>query len=259
MNELFFSYVPGRSFLHRLDPRTKLISIMLLSIVVLRASDLQDIVVLFGVFLVFSLPADLGIRHHFKALRPLLLFFLFIFLVQSMSSEGEYIFSMGMIGISYEGIWKGVLVTSRFILLVLFASILISTTSPAFLSLGIERMLRLLPLSLLGISSHDLSIMMSISMRFVPLLHMNFEQIVQAQVSRGMDLRRHPLKGVSSLMVPMVHSTLRMAEDISMAMESRCYQGIYRTSMFELKMRKEDIFSLLIVMIFVILFFHLQM
>jgi len=259
MNEFFFSYVPGRSFLHRLDPRTKLLSTMLLSIVVLRASDFQDIAALSSVFLVFSLPAKLGIRHHFKALRPMLLFFLFIFLVQSMFSGGESIFSMGMLGISYEGLWKGALVTSRFILLVLFASLLISTTSPALLTLGIEKMLRPLPLSLLGISSHDLAIMMSISMRFVPLLHISLEQIAQAQVSRGMDLRRNPLKGVSSLAVPMVHSTLRMAEDMSMAMESRCYQGIYRTSMFELKMHKEDLSSLLIVVAIVTSILYLQM
>lgn len=259
MNEFFFSYVPGRSFLHRLDPRTKLLSTMLLSIVVLRASDFQDIAALSSVFLVFSLPAKLGIRHHFKALRPMLFFFLFIFLVQSMFSGGESIFSMGMLGISYEGLWKGALVTSRFILLVLFASLLISTTSPALLTLGIEKMLRPLPLSLLGISSHDLAIMMSISMRFVPLLHISLEQIAQAQVSRGMDLRRNPLKGVSSLAVPMVHSTLRMAEDMSMAMESRCYQGIYRTSMFELKMHKEDLSSLLIVVAVVTSILYFQM
>lgn len=259
MNEVFFSYVPGGSFLHRLDPRTKLISVMLLSIVVLRASDFQDIVVLSSAFLVFSLPAKLGIGHHLKALRPMLLFFLFIFVVQSMFSEGESIFSIGMLGISYEGLWKGVLVTSRFILLVLFASLLISTTSPALLTLGIEKMLRPLPLSPLGISSHDLAIMMSISMRFVPLLHMGLEQIAQAQISRGMDLRRNPLKGVSSLAVPMVHSTLRMAEDMSMAMESRCYQGIYRTSMFELKMHKEDFSSIFIVAAIVSLYFYLQM
>lgn len=259
MNKMFFSYIPGESFLHRLDPRTKIISVMLLSIVILRASDFQDIFVLSVVFLVFSLPAKLGIRHHLQSLRPMLFFFLFLFIVQSIFSGGESIFSMGMLGISYEGLWKAALVTSRFILLVLFASLLISTTSPALLTLGIEKMLRPLPLSLVGVSSHDLAIMMSISMRFVPLLHMNLEQILQAQASRGMDLRRNLLKGVSSLAVPMVYSTLRMAEDMSLAMESRCYQGLYRTSMFELKMHKEDISSLFMVVAIVISFFFLHM
>lgn len=259
MNEMFFSYVPGESFLHRLDPRTKLMSVMLLSIIVLQASAFEEIIGLSGIFLVFSLPAKLGISHHLRSLRPMLFFFLFLFIVQSMFSGGERIFSMGMLGISYEGLWKAALITSRFILLILFASLLISTTSPAVLTLGIEKMLRPLPLSLIGISSHDLAIMMSISMRFVPLLHMSLEQILQAQVSRGMNMRRNPLKGLSSLVVPMIHSTLRMAEDMSMVMESRCYQGVYRTSMFELKMHKEDLLSIFIVVAIVTLFFYLHM
>jgi energy-coupling factor transport system permease protein len=257
MNELFFSYIPGKSFLHRLDPRTKLISVMLLSIVVLRASSFQDIILLLCIFLVFALLTKLGIRHHLISLRPMLLFFTFIFTVQAMFSGGESILSIGPLGISSEGLWKGGLVTSRFILLVLFASLLISTTRPALLTLGIERMLRPLPLSLWGISSYDLAIMMSISMRFVPLLRGSLEQIAEAQISRGMDLHRYPLKGVSSMAVPMIHNTLRMTEDLAMAMESRCYQGIHRTSMFELKMHKEDWSSLFIVASIVTLFFYL--
>jgi energy-coupling factor transport system permease protein len=232
---------------------------MLLSVVVLRASSFQDMVLLSSAFLLFALLAKQGIKHHLNSLRPMLLFFIFIFLVEVMFSESEGSFYLGPLGVSYEGLWKGMLVTSRFILLVLFASLLISTTRPALITLGIERMLRPLPLSLLGISSYDLATMMSISMRFVPLLHMSLEQILQAQVSRGMDLRRNLLKGVSSLAIPMVYSTLRMAEDMSLAMESRCYQGFYRTSMFELKMHKEDISSLFIVVAIVISFFFLQM
>lgn len=253
MNELFFSYLPGKSILHRLDPRTKLVSVMLLSIVVLRASTFQVLGLLFCLFFLLSLLARLGFLHHLNSLRPMLLFFIFIFAVQAMSSEGESILSVGPLGISSAGIWKGSLVTSRFILLVLFASLLLSTTSPAFLTLGIEKMLRPLPLSLLGISSYDLAIMMSISMRFVPLMYRNLSQILQAQISRGMDLNRHPLRGVSSMAVPMIYSTMRMAEDLAMAMESRCYQGFYRTSMFELKMHKMDYMCLLIV-VFIVIF-----
>lgn len=258
MNELFFSYIPGKSVLHRLDPRTKLVSVMLLSIVVLKASVFQDIVLLSSVFLLFAILAKLGIRHHLNSLRPMLLFFIFIFSVHAIFSGGESIFSIGPLGISYEGLWKGALVTSRFILLVLFASLLISTTSPSLLTLGIERILRPLPLSLLGVSSHDLAMMMSISMRFVPLLHGSLEQTVQAQVSRGMDLRRNPLKTIPSIAIPMIHNTLRMTEDLAMAMESRCYQGIHRTSMFEPEMHKEDWSSLFIVASIVTLFFYFR-
>lgn len=255
MNELIFSYLPGNSILHRLDPRTKLISVMLLSIVVLRSYTFQALSLLFCIFLLMSLIARLGLRHHFNSLRPMLLFFIFIFAVQAMSSEGESILSIGPLSITSEGIWKGGLVTSRFILLVLFASLLLSTTRPAILTLGIEKMLRPLPLSIIGISSYDLAIMMSISMRFIPLIHGNLSQILQAQISRGMDINRHPLKGVSSMAVPMMHSTMRMAEDLAIAMESRCYQGIHRTSMFELKIHKMDCLSLFIVVCVVLFLF----
>lgn len=256
MNELFFSYIEGRSVLHRLDPRTKLVSVMLLSVVVLGASSSQDMVLLSSAFLLFALLAKQGIKHHLNSLRPMLLFFIFIFLVEVMFSESEGLFYLGPLGVSYEGLWKGMLVTSRFILIVLFASLLISTTRPALITLGIERMLRPLPLSLLGISSYDLATMMSISMRFVPLLHESLQQITEAQVSRGMDLRRNPLKAIPSIAVPMIRNTLRVTEDLAMAMESRCYQGAYRTSMLELDMHKEDWLSLLIVAFIIILFFY---
>lgn len=258
MNELLFSYIPGKSVIHRLDPRTKLVSVMLLSVVVLRASVFPDLVLLSCFFLLFALLAKQGIKHHLNSLRPMLLFFIFIFTVQAMFSEGERIFSLGPLGISSEGIWKGGLVISRFVLLVLFSSLLVSTTRPALLTAGIERMLRPLPLYLIGISSYDLATMMSISMRFMPLLHGSVKQTAEVQVSRGMGLRHNPLKTIPSMAIPIIRNTLRMTEDLAMAMESRCYQGIHRTSMFELEMRKDDWLSLFIVACIVTLFIYLQ-
>ncbi|MBC7085402.1 MAG: energy-coupling factor transporter transmembrane protein EcfT [Methanomethylovorans sp.] len=256
MNKIFFAYTPRKSYIHTLDPRTKLISVMLLSFTVLKASTFQDIILLSSVFFIFAFLAQLGIKHHFNSLRPMLMFFIFIFIVQIIFTESESTHSAGALGISYEGICKGVIVTLRFVLLILFTSLIISTTSPAILTQGIERLLRPFPLSFLGVSSYDIAVMISISMRFLPLLYESVQHTIEAQISRGINPQRFSFKSISFLVVPMINNALRMTENLSIAMESRCYQGIHRTSMFELKMHKKDWISLFIMLIFVLLFLY---
>lgn len=240
MHEFFFNYVPGNSPIHKLDPRTKLIAVMVVSIFIFNAQTFFEFGIIAGFFLLIAFISGVNYRIFLNTLRPMFIFFSFLFLIQLFLSEGVPIFTFGFVHPTYEGLEIGLQITTRFILLIIVASLLIATTRPALITSGIERLLRPLPLKYLGISSFDLATMMSLSIRFIPLLFDNTKKIQQSQVSRGMDFKHNIFKSFSSIAVPLIMSTRRTAQDISTAMESRCYQGKYRTSLFELEMKNTD-------------------
>ncbi|MGP8320853.1 MAG: energy-coupling factor transporter transmembrane component T family protein [Methanosarcinaceae archaeon] len=240
MNELFLSYITGNSLLHRLDPRTKVFTLMGISVFVLQTVSFPTLGLFAASFVMLAYISRVGTGIFLHSIRPMLVFFVFIFLMHLFLTEGEPIFRIGLVHPTFEGLIMGMIITARFILLVLFASLFTATTRPTMITNGIERMLRPLPLKRIGISSFDIATMMSLSMRFVPVIMDNAHQIRYAQVSRGLDLRHNLFRGVSTTITPMIRESLQTADDLAMAMESRCYQGIYRTSLFELRMGMLD-------------------
>lgn len=257
MNGLFFTYVPGTSMIHTLDPRTKLIGMMLASICIFRSQSFVEMAVIALVLFILYLLSAVPFKEIIDSVRPLFFFLLFIFFVQLLFTDGTVLVSFYGVKVSDEGLVVGTLVMLKFVSLLIFALLLTATTTPSRITSGIERMLRPLPLKLLGISSFDIAAMMSLSLYFVPLLYDNFRQLKEAQLSRGLDTKYSPLRAVYSLSVPMIHASFRSAEEVAMAMESRCYQGVHRTSMFELKMKGRDYLSLLMLALFVLAFLRL--
>jgi energy-coupling factor transport system permease protein len=252
MNNFFFTYIPGTSLLHRLDPRTKLIGVMLASILIFRSGSFSEMLSIGSIFLIILFMSSISIKVVLASIRPMLPILFFIFLIHIFFTEGIAFFSIYGVTATYEGISKGSLITLRFAYLLMFASLLSASTAASLITAGIERLLRPLPLKILGISSFDLATMMSMSLHFVPLLYSNFQDLKDAQLSRGLDMRRNPFKAVYSLMVPSIRGAFRMADGVAMSMESRCYQGVCRTSIFELKMRRLDY---LFLVIFILIFF----
>jgi energy-coupling factor transport system permease protein len=251
MDNLFLSFVPGNSILHRLDPRTKIIGLMLASICILKASSFMEITLIMFVFLILLFICHLPVMHFVRSVRPMLLFFAILFLVQLFFTEGTVIFSFKWLSVSYEGLVLGTIITLRFVFLLLFASLLTATTSPSRITAGIESFLRLLPLKHIGISSHDFAMMMSLSIYFAPLLYDNFRSLRDAQISRGLDIKKEPVKAIFSISIPLVATSVRRVEEVAMAMESRCYSGIGRTSMYVMEFRRMDyLFYLLYFFIF---------
>ncbi|MDG6243066.1 MAG: energy-coupling factor transporter transmembrane protein EcfT [Methanolobus sp.] len=230
MNDLFFSFIPGDSILHRLDPRTKILGLMLASMFILKVSSFTGMSLLVFVFLSLVATCKIPLKHFFRSIRPMLIFFSLIFFMQLFFTEGQVIFQYRIISASHEGLVLGTVLTLRFVFLLLFAVLLTSTTSPSKITAGIERLLRPLPLRYAGISSHDLAMMMSLSLYFVPLLYDSFKVLRDSQLSRGLDVKKSPLRAIFSLSVPLVSTSLRAVEDVSLAMESRCYRGSGRTS-----------------------------
>lgn len=244
MHETAFNYIAGDSLLHRLDPRTKLSGVMLLSILVFQEESFMGMALFTTFFLLLALGSKLSPGLLLRSVRPLALFILFIFCIQLFLTGGEGthpLFSVSVIHPTKEGLKLGSLLALRFSLLLLYTALLTATTLPSQITNGIERLLRPLPLKFLGVSSFDLASMMALSIRFLPTFLENTNSIRAAQLSRGLDFRHSILKGITSLTVPLIRKSLRSAEEVAVAMESRCYQGEYRTSLYELKFQKLDL------------------
>jgi energy-coupling factor transport system permease protein len=253
MQEPVFSYVPGASFLHRFDPRTKIIAVMLLGILTFRIENFAGIGALFAFFLVLASFSGLPMKIFFRAVRPMMLFIIFIFLSQLFFTGGRALASYWILQPSLEGLETGLKLAARFIFLLLFAALLTASTDPSAITCGIERLLRPLPLRWLGISSFELATMMNISIAFLPLLFERVERTKAAQAARGMDFVKNPFHTVPALAIPLLRGIIRDAEELAFAMESRGYQGNRRTSIHELSMKKSDMCAFFILTLFIIL------
>lgn len=236
-------YIPVESIIHRLDPRVKIASVIVLSIMILN-SDAITGSMLSAFFIVLIPTSRLTLRHILKALKPMVIFFVLLFLLHLVFTEGTPIlpFPLWRITITYEGLYRGVLITWQFSLLILSASVLTMTTSPTELVIGIERLLR--PFKILGIPSHDVAIMISIALRFVPVFLEETIRIKEAQMARGADFKTGSMvrrtKAITALLTPLIISSLRRADELAIAMEGRAYKRGPRTYLRELRMSPGD-------------------
>lgn len=253
MQEPIFSYVPGISTLHKLDPRTKVAAVMLLGVLTFRIENFEGIGALFLLFFALALLSRLPMKLFFGTVRPMILFITFIFIAQLFFTDGRAIASFWILKPSLEGLEKGLLLVARFVLLLLFASLLTASTDPSAITCGVEKMLRPLPLRWLGISSFELATMMNISIAFLPLLFERIERTKAAQTARGMDFKKNPFHSIPALTIPLLRGIIRDAGELALAMESRGYQGKRRTSLHKLSMEKRDWIALFLLMIFSVL------
>lgn len=241
-------YVPGNSMIHRLDPRTKIIIIFLFVIFVFFANNNWSYGLL-TIFVIFSiLLTRIPLRFILKGLTPIWLLIVFTFLIHFFfTKEGPVAFELFIWEIHVGGIMKGLVISLRFGLLVLMTSLMTLTTTPIEITDAIESLLA--PLKKVKFPVHELALMMSISLRFIPTLMQETDKISKAQASRGMDFRTGPIreriKAIVPLLVPLFVSAFKRAEELAMAMEARGYQGgDGRTKLRELRYRQDDFFAL---------------
>ncbi len=221
-------YFPGTSVVHRLDPRTKL-GLALAYIIVLfiaRTGLSYSVLALAsaGIVLLSEVPIKLVLR----GLRPILMILsLTVVLHVFTSREGVELVSFWFIRIYSGGVIQGFMLAFRLVLLVLSTSILTLTTSPIALTDAIELALR--PLRRFGVPAHELAMMMTIALRFIPTLLEEAEKIMKAQLARGADFESGGLlkraKSLLPLLIPLFISAFRRADELAMAMEARCYRG----------------------------------
>ncbi|MBE9910285.1 energy-coupling factor transporter transmembrane protein EcfT [Enterococcus mundtii] len=229
MNKLIFGrYMPGDSFIHRLDPRAKLLASFYFIGIIFLANNWQTYALLaaFTLFAVFLSKVD--IKFFIRGIRPLIWLILFTVGLQVLfTSGGETYWSWGIFNITQFGFMNGLFIFCRFVLIIFMSTLLTLTTPPLELSDAIEYLLR--PLKVVRFPVHEVSLMLSIALRFVPTLMDETEKIMNAQRARGVDFGEGSLvqkmKAVIPLLIPLFVSSFNRAEDLATAMEARGYQG----------------------------------
>ncbi|QUG43473.1 energy-coupling factor transporter transmembrane protein EcfT [Psychrobacillus sp. INOP01] len=225
---IFGRYIPGDSFIHRLDARAKLIFVFLFIMVVFIANDW----ITYGILLVFTfLIIRLSkIRLYFliNGLKPVVFLIIFTFLLHLIfTREGSIIFEWRFIKIYEEGLKQGIFISIRFTVLVVLTSILTLTTTPISITDALEILLN--PLKKWKLPVHELALMMSISLRFIPTLMDETDKIMKAQMARGSDMTTGSMKermnAIVPLLIPLFVSAFKRAEDLATAMEVRGYKG----------------------------------
>lgn len=246
-------YFPGDTVVHRLDPRTKLLMV----IVYIVALFLAKWVVSYAVMLAFLVTAvalsRIRPRALFKGLKPLLFIIIFTAIINVFYTKGDVLVQFWIFKITREGLVNAGFLVLRIVMLVTGTFLLTYTTSPIALTDGLESLLS--PLKAIHFPVHELALMMSIALRFIPTLIEETDKIISAQRSRGADFDSGNLlaraKALIPVLVPLFVSAFRRAEELAVAMECRCYRGdVGRTRMRILKMGRVDYGCIAVSLIF---------
>ncbi len=259
-------YFPGNSFLHRLDPRTKLLLLIVYIVALFSSYGWLSYGICFG-FLAFSIGiSTISVKAFLRGMKPLVLILVFTGILNLFFTTGQTVLvTFWGITITLEGVVRAVLMIIRILLLVTGTFLLTYTTSPISLTDGLESLLN--PLKKLRLPVHELSMMMCIALRFIPSLIEETDKIMSAQKARGADFTSGNLfervKALVPILVPLFIGAFRRAEELATAMECRCYHGgDGRTKMKLLRYKRIDFMAfgagiLLIVVVFTVSAFHL--
>lgn len=243
-------YFPGTSFLHQLDPRCKIIATLIVIVAIFLAGSLPA----YGLITVFILLcffiSHLPLKLILKSLKPLWVIIILTMGIHVFTTSGTVIWQWGILHITWEGIRQGALMTARLIYLIVFSSLLTYTTSPIVLTDGIEHLLN--PFRRIGVPAHELAMMMTIALRFIPTLLEETDRIMKAQTARGANFTSGSImqrgRNMIPLLVPLFVSAFRRADDLATAMEARCYRGGEgRTRMHELAYTFRDTIAMIVV------------
>lgn len=259
---IFGRYIPGDSIVHRIDARAKLVFVFLFIAIVFLANNW----ITYGLLIAFTLTivALSGIRFYFivSGLKPVLFLLVFTFLLHTFfTKEGTVLLDLGFTEIYTGGVIQGIFIAIRFFVLVVMTTILTLTTTPISITDALELLLN--PLKKIKLPVHELALMMSISLRFIPTLMDETDKIMKAQMARGSDMTTGPfkerIKAVVPLLIPLFVSAFKRAEDLATAMEVRGYKGGEgRTRYRQLDWNLRDTVALLLLLVFAVGLFLLR-
>lgn len=236
-------YYPGDSFLHRLDPRIKIIATLLfigsLFVMVNFVSYFFTILYLAAGIIISRVP----FRFMLKGMKMIFFIIILTVIMNMLMTDGHPIAHLWIFTVTREGVYQAVFMALRLFMLILGSSLLTLTTKPISLTDGIESLLN--PLKKIGVPAHEIAMMMSIALRFIPTLLEETDKIMKAQMARGADFESGNLikraKGLVPILVPLFISAFRRADELAMAMEARCYRGgENRTRFHQLKCTWRD-------------------
>jgi len=242
-------YYPVDSVVHRLDPRAKIILAFLYIIAVFMVPSLWFYLPVFAYLVLATLLAKLPPGMMLRSLKPMRIILVITFILNLFFASGTTpLIKIGSVVIWQEGFMNALVFTFRLVFLVTGSSILTLTTSPVTLTDGLERLAS--PLKIIKFPAHEMAMMMTIALRFIPTLVEEADKIMKAQTARGADFETGNLmaraRAMIPLLVPLFISAFRRAGDLAMAMEARCYRGGEgRTRLHQLKYSRRDALALL--------------
>ena len=236
-------YFPGNSLLHRFDPRSKILFTVLFIAAIFLCKGLVSYGITLLILLMMIGISKVQPRVFLKGMKPVVFIVVCTAILNLFYTSGTVLWSWGILKITEEGIWKAGFMVLRILMLIACTLLLTYTTSPILLTDGLEKLLR--PLKKLHFPVHELSMMMSIALRFIPTLIQETDKIISAQKARGADFDSGNLNQKAKALIPiLIHlfiSSFRRAEELAIAMECRCYHGDEgRTSLRQLRYAGRD-------------------
>lgn len=244
-------FFPGDSFVHKLDPRIKIVSTVLLLISIFLSASYLSLFLNLTAVLVFVVLTKIPLKTYLKSMKFVFFVVLFTSVLNIFLAKGAPVLQIGQVVITKEGIDNSIFVSMRLVILILVSSLLTFTTSPTSLTDALECLLK--PLSLFKVKTHELALMMTIALRFIPTLLEETDKIKDAQKARGVDMETGSIfkriKAFVPVLVPLFVLSFKRAYDLALAMECRCYRGGEgRTHMRILCVKLQDIITLFVVL-----------
>jgi len=255
-NISFGQYIPRDSLIHSLDPRIKIMSCLAIIVSLFLITEYLGYLILGSFVIISIIISKVQPKFVFRGLRPILFIIIFTLIIHLFMTEGEVIFQLGFLKITQEGLIKGLLISFRLFILILTTSLLTLATSPISLTDGIERLLSVF--KIIGMPAHEIAMMMTIALRFIPTLLEETEKIMKAQISRGADFESGNIfnraKNLIPILIPLFINAFRRADELAIAMEAKCYRGGEgRTHYRELKIKKADILTFILTVVITIM------
>lgn len=220
-------FLPGDSVIHRMDARTKIVLLIAYIVFIFVARNYMSLMLITFASLLVVLATDISFKLYLKSMKVILVVVIFTGILNLFYGTGDVLWEWGFLKLTTGGINNAIFVTIRIATLVLISSVLTFTTTPNDLTDAIERLLS--PLKIFHVKVHELAMMMTIALRFIPVLLEETDKIMNAQKARGADMESGGLmkriKALIPVLIPLFVSSFRRANDLAMAMECRCYNG----------------------------------
>lgn len=253
-------YIYQDSLIHKLDPRIKIISVLMIIATIFIINSWFGFLIIGAYIFLSIILAKIQIKYILKGIKPLLIIIIFTLLIHFITTPGEPIINIYLLRITKEGIQRGLFIATRLFLLILSTTWLTLTTSPISLTDGIEKLLSFL--KIFKVPAHEIAMMMTIALRFIPTLIEETEKIIKAQVARGADFESgniiNRVQNILPIIIPLFINAFNRADDLAIAMEARCYRGGEgRTHYRKLKINRIDQLFLLIT-IFILMVSYLK-
>ena len=242
-------YYKADSILHKLDPRVKLLGTLLFVITLFFPKSLLSLGIATAFLILIVKLSKVPVSMMIRGVKPLFIIICFSAIINMISVSGDMLVKIGPITIAKQGLWMAFYLVVRLVYLVIGSSVMTFTTTPNQLTDGLEKGFHFL--KKVHVPVHEIAMMMSIALRFIPILTEELDKIMKAQIARGADFENGNLiqkaKAMIPILVPLFVSAFRRANDLAMAMEARCYHGgDNRTQMKPLKYKKRDHIAYLI-------------